>query len=189
MGYRLCRAAGILAVFVLLLTPVLSQQSSARQWRATPQAQASEYVVLTDNRSSREMVTLFWLTPQLFPDDAANQAAREILGKYMLLGIVHADIGADGSPSFRKIQPISIEPNKGTLRDSIDESVLPAGIAGGLKSIQVFFQQTLGPLGRGMHWFVFDSTDLPSCGEGGFIVPYDGVRYSYETPLPGCPRA
>lgn len=189
MGDRLRRTIGFLAILGLLLTPLLPQPSAARQWRATPQALAQEYSQIIDQRSAQEVVLLLWLSPPLVPADASGQQAREILSKYMVIGMIHAEFGADGSPTFRKIPEISMEPNQKPLRGYLDESVLPPTVLGGLKAIQAIFQQTLGPLGRGTHWFVFDAADLSACGSGGFVIPYDGVRYSYDTPIPGCPKA
>jgi hypothetical protein len=183
------RAVAILVMAGVVVVLVSMAPTWARQWRTTPQAQATDYAEIIDQRSPQETVMLIWLNPMMFPDDASSQPARQLLSKYMLLGIVHADIGIDGNPVFRKIQGINIETNKSTLHDSLDEDVLPPTVIGMLKGLQALFQQILGPLGRGTHWFVFDGADLPPCGKGGFVVPYAGVRYGYDTPVPGCPRA
>jgi len=188
MGRRAYRTAGLLAVLAALLTMTGPQPPSARQWRTTPQALATDYAHIIDQRSQREVVALIWLTPMVLPNDAASQLGRELLSQYLMLGIVHADVNLDGTFSFRKVPRLDIEANKSERRSAMDDTTLPPAIAGGLKAVQATFQQLLGPLGRGTQWFVFDGRDLPSCGQGGFVVPYDGVLYNYELPIPGCSR-
>ncbi len=87
------------------------------------------------------------------------------------------------------MQSVGIEPNKVERRDSLEEAALPSAVLGGVTSLQALLQQMLSPLGRGMHRFVFDDANLPNCGQGGFAIPYNGVRYTYEMPMPGCPNA
>lgn len=184
-----CRTVWLTTLSVLLLTALWPQPPLARQWRTTPQAEAQEYAAITDQRGPGEVVVLLWISPQLLFENAASQQAREVLSKYLVLGIAHADTGTDGSPSFRKVPRVAIEPNNAPLRESLDEAVLPPVVLGAITSFQAVVQQMLGPFGRGIRWFVFDGADVPSCGRGGFAVPYDGVRYTYETPIPGCPKA
>lgn len=43
-------------------------------------------------------------------------------------------------------------------------------------------------MGQGTHWFVFEANNVHSCGVGGLAVPYDGELYTYQTPIPGCPK-
>ena len=75
--------------------------AEARQWRATPMALAQDYVQIIDQRSPGELVIVFWVSPQLIQQAPANERARQLLAKNMVVGVVHADISPGGSFTYR----------------------------------------------------------------------------------------
>ena len=51
------------------------------------------------------------------------------------------------------------------------------------------FRQSLGAVGAGFRWFVFDGASVKSCTPGsGFSVQLANETYTYDTPIPGCPK-
>jgi len=53
--------------------------------------------------------------------------------------------------------------------------------------VQAILQKSIGPMGQGFRWFVFEGGAVHACETGGLSVAYDGETYTYETPIPGCP--
>jgi hypothetical protein len=66
---------------------------------------------------------------------------------------------------------------------------IPPAITGLLAGLQAALNQSLGAMGQGIRWFVFEAGGVHACGPGGLSIPFEGETHSYETPIPGCPKA
>jgi len=177
----------LFAALIVLALALAAGGGGAREWKPTAQSLAENYAQIVDRRSPHEVVFVMWLVPELLPDGPESALARQILDDYLVIAVIHADVSELGEFSFRKVEDLTVNtvPN-GTLRPLVADAVPPA-VAGTLSTLRGVFGQTLGPMGRGAQWFAFNGDQVSSCKAGAFSVPYDGVDYSYQTPIPGCP--
>jgi len=171
--------AGCIALFA-------AGTASARQWKATPQSLAQDYSMIQDNRQGNEMVIIIWLSPQMI-DDAALQ---DVLSKSLIVGAIDAHISADGKITFTPIDTISPKDVKGNALRELKGDDIPPAATGGVKTMDAIFRQALGPVGAGFRWFVFDGANVKSCTpDEGFSVQVANETYTYDTPIPGCPKS
>jgi hypothetical protein len=71
----------------------------SRSWpRNAPNA--ADYLIINDNRGNRDNVLVFWLASPLIPASSGKQAARDLLDKYIVLGVVHAHTNKDATFTF-----------------------------------------------------------------------------------------
>ena len=175
---------GLACLFVISLVVPLS----ARQWNATPTALAMDYVQIIDQRSQNEIVMLMWMAPPLLPDHPQNKEAREIVKQFIVLGVVHAKISNLGKFSFKDLPPPQMRVSATSYVEAIEVTSLPPVIVGVITTLQAVLRQNLGPMGKGIKWFVYDGKSVESCGRGRFWVKVTGTEYDYVTPIPGCPK-
>jgi hypothetical protein len=123
----------------------------------------------------------------MIASEPSKQAAREILEKYIILGVVHAHSAKDGTMTFDQIATLQVDDGKGRPLNALDVNTMPPTVVGALAILQSVFARSLGALGKGVHWFAFDSGTVHACSGGGMSVPFAGVTYTYDTPIPGCP--
>jgi hypothetical protein len=174
------------AVLTTLCAGLPATPLDARSWRSTPSDKARNYAQILDQRSAREMVLVFWLTDRMLKDTPQNQRARALLTRNKVVGVLHADISTGGLFSYRDAKPPVLEMKGIGSRQSIDPDRLEPTVAGAITSIQQVFSRALGPLGRGIKWYVFKGEGIESCGSGTFYVNFADERYSYDLPIPGC---
>ena len=166
---------------------LVTSPASPRPWSHDPSVLAQDYLVINDNRGKGEIVMLVWIAPQMTPDPAAREKLTELLGKYVLVGVADAHIQqATGLPSFDKFGALTAQDAAGHQLQLIDESNLPPTMAGGIVTLQGVFAKTLGPLGQGVNWFVFDAGSVAPCSKGRLSIPLAGETYTWDTPIPGC---
>ena len=70
---------------------------------------------------------------------------------------------------------------------SLDMDAMSPAIVGALATIKVAFSQSLGEFGKGIQWFVFANGSVNPCTKGGMAVEFENEKYTYVTPVPGCP--
>jgi hypothetical protein len=174
-------------VALALIFSGLGQEAAARSWRSTPEDQAREYLMINDQRSASEMVMLIWMAPALIPAAPANKDARDIMAKYGAFGVVHANMDQAGNFKFTEDEDIKIRVSGATTRTAMAPTEIPPVVGGIVEALGAMFKQALGPLGKALRWHVFDTADLDSCDNGQLAVFFAGEKYTYDTPLPGCP--
>jgi len=172
-----------LALVALLsfLSPALS-----RTWSPTPINLAQDYAIISDNRGSGDIVMVIWLAPPILPNDPTTKAARDMLDKYVVIGVAHAHIGADGTATFDQIATLDVADGSGAPLNLLNTSTMPPNVVGALAALQSAFGRSIGAFGQGVHWFAFDSGSAHACAKGGLAVSFAGVKYTYDTPMPGC---
>jgi hypothetical protein len=147
---------------------------------------AQDYANIVDQRGRGDLVMLLWLVPEAIPED--QHVAREILSKYVVLGAVHAKMDAIGTFSFDDINSLNASDTSGRPLVALDNSSMPPTITGALATVQAIMSQAAGPFGRGIHWFVYRGGTVGSCQKGGMSIQLADETYTYETPIPGCPK-
>ncbi|MEX0852740.1 MAG: hypothetical protein WD036_05565 [Bauldia sp.] len=173
--------------FVAVLALMMCAPASARQWRTTPEAAARDYLMILDERSESDLAAVWWIAPQMLPARADSETARKQLGQYLIIAAVHMHLSDTGTASFEATSDPELTIASGPSPTRIEESSLPPVVQGNLTALQGVFLQILGPLGNGMKLFVFGGSAIDSCGNGVLSVSYEGEKYTYEMPIPGCP--
>jgi hypothetical protein len=180
------RATRILrAIFTCAILTTLGLPASARQWNATPAAQAQEYSMIQDTRPGNELVMVFWISPQMVED----KATQDLLAKSLVIGAIDAHVTADAKFTFTPVDPITVKDASGKDLRLLKGDDISSAMSGAVQTMGTAFRQALGPVGAGFQWFVFDAGSIKSCTPGsGFSVQVAGTVYTYETPIPGCPK-
>jgi hypothetical protein len=177
------RVTWVLVAFAVFLSTPASLQS--RQWRNTPSA--SDYLSINDNRGNGEIVMVLWLASPLIPVASGKQAARDLLDKYVVLGIVHAHVSKEATFTFDRVGVPQVTGNKNEKLQLLDMESMSPAIVGGLTAVKVAFGRSLGEFGKGVQWFVFANGSVNTCSNGGISVQVENEKYTYVTPGPGCP--
>jgi hypothetical protein len=175
-------ARWIACTLAVLLSTVCPSHS--RAWpRGGPTA--SDYLLINDNRGGGEVVLVYWIASPMMP--AASQAARDLLDKYIVIGVVHARGNKEGNFTFDQPRTLEARGAQDEPLQSLDMNTMPPAVVGTLAALKSTFSRSLGAFGQGMQWFVFDSGSVHSCLKGGMAVLFADEKYTYVTPVPGCP--
>lgn len=179
----------VIAATLTIVLGLAAGSVAARQWRATPSALATDYAQIIDQRSGNEIALVIWLPPEMIEDTAQNQAGREALAAYVIIGVVHARISSQAVFTFSPPSKVLISVGNGAPRRALEGNAIAPVTVGILTAMQSAMANALGPMGEGITWYAFDATDISSCGNGEFWVSFAGEDYNYETPIPGCPSS
>jgi hypothetical protein len=180
----MCKAR-VFAVFLTLLLGLVPTASFSRPWQPTPTAMAMDYSQVTDNRGGKELVFVWWLNSPSF--STLPPSAIELLDKYVVIGAVHAHVSTGALFSFDDIPSLDAKSGSASLK-SLSGDAIPPTVAGLLTTLEASLGQALGPTGKGIHWFVYDAGPLKACDKGDLTVPLADQTYSWDTPIPGCPK-
>lgn len=164
-----------------------TEKVDARQWRATPTSKALQYVQIIDNRTAKEVVFVQWTTPEIVESTPQNELLQSVLQQYMVILIAHASISNLGEWTIKIPEEVSVRGKNSEVLSPLQTTDLPPGVVGMITSLQNVLSNGLGPMGKGMRTFVFESNNIESCKDGLFWVVYAGEKYEYQTPTPGCP--
>jgi hypothetical protein len=161
----------------------LGQSASARDWHPTPSSLATDYTQITDATDKR-LVFLWWIsTPEMSEPELVP-----ILEKYFILGVARADISPAADVTFTDFEAPSVLGTDGKALKLVKEEDHPPGVVAvlaGLKSVMV---KAIGPMGKGMKLLVYETGTVNACKPGKVSIPFGGEVYTYDTPIPGCPK-
>jgi hypothetical protein len=170
-----------LAVFLMLC----ALPAMARPWKPQGPVLAQDYSVITDSRPGHELVEVLWMT---WPMTAtASQAVRQLLDHYLIIGVAHGRVDVGGKMVFDKEGGVEAAGLDGTALTSLPENNYPPAVSGAVATMGSFMRQSMGAMGEGMKFVVFDSGSVRACEKGKLSVKYAGETYAYDTPIPGCP--
>jgi hypothetical protein len=113
---------------------------------------------------------------------------QDVLSRYVVLGIAHGRTATTGQMSFDAIADLRIADSTARSLASLPPNAMPPEVAQTIAGLQALARQSLGPIGQGIRWFVFDGSTIHACSSGKMSVPFDGETYTYDTPIPGCPK-
>jgi hypothetical protein len=110
-----------------------------------------------------------------------------MLEKYVVISVVHFHSGEGGAMSVDDIDTLL------EVRDEDDKpltvvsrtELLPTEV-GMISAIEASFRQSIGRIGEGTKFFIFDAGMVRACEKGRISVPFAGETYTWETPFPGC---
>lgn len=178
----------IVAMLCLLIFGfILPSTVEARKWRVKPTDLASEYSQIIDQRPGNEVVVVYWIAPETMDANMQNaDAIKAMLREHMIVAVAHGSTSQQGRLSFRFPEGVALEDGEGKQREPLGKEAWPSMVTSFSAVIQGFLVQSMGQLGNGFHFFVFDGKGIDSCGKGRFWIRYAGERYNYDTPIPGC---
>lgn len=174
------RLRAALAVLLLLAVP-----ATARPWKPKDAVLAQEYSVITDTRPNHELVEIFWMTWPMTGE--RSPMMRDLLDKYIIVGVAHGQLDPGGKMVFSQEESAQAASLNGGPLKVLDEANYPPMVAGAVATLGGFMRQSLGAMGQGIKFYVFDSGGVRACEKGQLSVIYAGETYTYDTPIPGCP--
>jgi hypothetical protein len=161
----------------------LGQSASARDWHTTPSSLATEYTQIVDTTDKR-VVFLWWISAP-----AMNEPTlAPILEKYFILGIAKAEIDPTIDVKFVDLDAPGVLGTDGKPLKLVKEEDQPPGVVTILAGFKSVLVRAIGPMGKGMKLFVYEPGPIGACKPGKVSIPLNGEVYTYDTPIPGCPK-
>jgi hypothetical protein len=179
----LARAGCVFFATLLLFSP-----ASARQWNPDSRGSALDYTQILHAKPGGEIVVVWWVTPESFPSDANTQVLKDVLGRYVIIGIANGRPTPNGAAGFSPITDLKIADQSGRQLSPLPPNVTPPEVNQAMGAVQGIARQSLGTVGQGMRFFTFDGSTIHSCMPGKLTIPFGGETYTYDTPIPGCPK-
>ncbi len=173
------------AWLALAVCGALVTAAQARPWKPEGAALAEDYAEILDSRPSGDLVMLMWIVPQIVKN---SPAAAAMLDKYVMVGVVHGHVQPGGVVTFDDITTLTANDADGKPLKLLQGDDIPPGVAGGIVGITGVMRQTIGQMGQGMHFFAFEGASVHACAKGRLSIPFAGETYTYDTPIPGCPK-
>jgi hypothetical protein len=181
----------LIAALATTLSFVACPSAVSRLWKALPDAIARDYARIEDGRSNGEMVIVMWFAPPTVRADApGGNNLVQTLQKYTVILALHARIeNPTGTATFEEINTLQARDANGKPLILLAREDLPPTTVGLLTTLEAFFRQSLGAMGKGLKTFVFNAGNVDACKEGQLSVPLAGEVYTWNTPFPGCARS
>ena len=183
MRPRFFRSAALLSAIAV----VIASPAEARQWNPDTRGASLDYTQIVHAKPNGEIVLVWWAVPETFADDANSKVLKDVLARYAIIGVAHGHNGAGGVTSD-PVADLKITDSSSRELSPFAANAAPAEVAQALGTLQALARQSLGPLGAGVRWFAFDGSMIHSCTPGKISVPFAGVTYTYDTPIPGCTK-
>jgi hypothetical protein len=157
--------------------------SQARLWKPTPQQLAGDYATIVHNKGDQGRVTIGWAASPAFP----NLVLKQVLDRYIVISIVHAVTGPDGSTLWDDIAGVQVlDGNNQPLKEVAPDNI-PPGLAGFIATSAAAMRQNTQGKGK-ISLRVYEPGSVNACTAGKLLVAYDGETYSFDTPIPGCEK-
>lgn len=167
-------------VLIVLAAPV-----SSRPWKPDAKAAAQDYAQIVHNKPNGDIVMVWWLVPQIVP---TLPEVQQVLDNYVIVGVGQGHVAPTGTISFAATDTLGANDGNGRALKFLSTNDIPPAITGLLTGLQAALGQSLGAMGQGFRWFVFEAGGVHACAPGGLSIPFAGETYTYETPIPGCPK-
>jgi hypothetical protein len=170
----------------VMFSSVVFSSSLSRQWKPTPVQLAGDYAAIAHNKSNTDFINIrWWAEPTVMP----GTPLAELLHRYILISVVHFHVNPPvGTMTTDDIDTLEVRDSSGMPLTAIPRNALPPGAIATLTGFEASFRQSLGRLGEGTKFFIFDAGAVRACETGGISVPFAGETYTWETPFPGCSK-
>ena len=165
----------------------VSVPAQARTWKPQGAALAQDYAVITDVRPDHDIVMVFWFASPLAASAPNAAMIQAMLDKYVIIGAVHGHVGTGGAMTFDPIDTFQAQDGDKKPLALLEGDNIPPDVAGSISFLGAMMRQSIGAMGQGMHFFVFNAGDVRACTKGQLAIPFAGETYTYDTPIPGCP--
>jgi hypothetical protein len=169
------------ALFLALLA--LCAPAAARLWKPTPEQEAQDYSTITHNKGPDGRVVLSWMSSA----SMSSPVMQQLLDKYLVLSVVHTRSGPGGTTSWDEVQGVQVMDAGGAALKELSGDAIPPTLVGMIATVEAVMKQNSHGQANG-HWSVYDAGAVHACGPGKLQVAYGGETYTWDTPLPGCPK-
>ena len=112
---------------------------------------------------------------------------KQLLDKYVVLSIAHTRAGPDGTLTWDDIQGVQLSDGNGQALKEVPTDSMPPTLVGLIASSDATMRQSTQGKSK-VYWSVWEAGAVNACVRGKLVVSYQGEAYSYDTPLPGCPK-
>ena len=171
-------AAGL--SFLSLLTSV---PANARLWNPTPQQLAQDYSTITHNKGGTAgRVVIQWIAAPAF---TGNMQA--LLERHIVLVMTHSTVTPGGTQQFEEVGGVQVTDAAGQALTEIPRNEVPPVLIGFLASLDANLSQSTQGRARNKI-LLFQPVSVRACEKGGLALLYAGEKYTFETPMPGCPQ-
>ena len=181
------RRSFLVVVFTISALVAVSAPAQARAWKPQGAALAQDYAVITDVRPDHDIVMVFWFAAPLAAAAPNGASLNAMLDKYVIIGAVHGHVGTGGAMTFDPIDTLQAQDADKNPLALLEGDKIPPDVASSISFLGAMMRQSIGAMGQGMHFFVFNSGDVRACTKGQLAIPFAGETYTYDTPFPGCP--
>jgi hypothetical protein len=175
---------GLLLALCAAVLPGRPDPAGARAWNPDATALARDYSIINDTRPNHDVRVVFWMTSPMMSDPRG----KAVVDSYVILGVLSSHIGPSAAMSFDPVETLHPAAGDGTPLKLMTSDDIPPSVNGMVTTMTTALGQSMGPFGKGIHWFVFDAGSVNACKPGGLSVPFLGEIYTYKTPIPGCAR-
>lgn len=172
---------GLSVMALILSLPATS--STARLWKPTPDQLAADYVSLTHIKGTEGRVIIGWMASEVI----TSPALKQLMEKYVVISIVHTRSIAGGGVTWDDIQGVQVSDGNGQPLKEVPSDAIPPTLVGMIATSDATLRQSTQNKGK-MYWGVYEPGSISACQKGRLVVTYDGEAYSFDTPLPGCPK-
>jgi hypothetical protein len=165
---------------------VVFSSASSRPWKPTPVQLAGDYAAITHTKSNTDFVNIrWWAEPTVMP----GTPLASLLQKYIVISVVHFHVNLPGGTmSTEDVDTLEARDSSNMVLTPVPRNALPPTAIATLTGFEASFRQSLGRLGEGTKFFIFDAGTVRACEKGGISVPLAGETYTWETPFPGCSK-
>jgi hypothetical protein len=178
--------SGLAMLGALAMAGALSPAVQARDWKPKATTLAQNYAEIVDGSKKGELTVLFWFPSPMF---AGKPKVQDMVTRYVIIGAVHAKVSPDGLLLPVHIDALQAQDGTGKALNAVAQDKIPPDVQGFLAAFGGVMSQSLGVVGKGMQYFVFDAGAVNACKKGGMAIPLNGETYTYITPIPGCPAS
>jgi hypothetical protein len=161
----------------------LAMPAAARTWKPTPQQNVIDYTVISHNKGPEGRVIVQWMSSA----GMSTPTMQQLLEKYVVITVAHSRTLPTGGTSWDDIQGVTVTDAAGTPLKELTEDTYPPSLVGIFASSDAQLRQSTQGKGKN-HWGVYEAGSVAACGKGGLRLTYDGETYTWDTPLPGCPK-
>ena len=109
-----------------------------------------------------------------------------MLEKDIVISVVHYHTGEGGAISVDNIDTLEVRDDDDKPLTLVSRTELLPTEVGMISTIEASFRQSIGRIGDGTRFFIFDAGMVRACEKGRISVPFAGETYTWETPFPGC---
>ncbi|MBA2589455.1 MAG: hypothetical protein H0U98_12615 [Alphaproteobacteria bacterium] len=162
---------------------VLAAPAAARLWKPTPPQVAMDYATISHIKGTEGRVIVTWMAAPLVP----APTMQPLLDRYVVISIVHTRQGAGGAVTWDDIEGVQVTDGNGQALKEVTPDTIPPSLVGMTASAEAAMRQSTQGKGK-MHWGIYEAGAVNACRPGKLVVAYDGEQYSWDTPMPGCPK-
>ena len=158
------------------------QTAGARVWKPTPQQQAQDYSAISHNKGATDgRVAINWLVGPAFTGNVA-----QMMEKYVVLTITHTITNAGGVNEYQDIEGVDVTDQAGHALKPVQTNDEPPNMVSLLAGIEASLRQSTQGKAK-VKILVFEAGTVHACEKNsGLAVTFEGEKYTYETPIPGC---